>query len=221
MFGDLYDYIGTLGPLWLSVAGSSVPFVVNEALKPSGRYRAWADRFARPEVRRVVLFTLIPLTVFWAGFMAWREEHAARMLAEANSASQTNPYAVSVSGDMSQFVKDDNEQVILSLVLSNSSSSTIKTDLSQAIVSFKGAAYPPRLLNGTLLRPNQPINFRLPLGRFADLPKSGEVIINSNIKYSFMRRSTTRALSVSTAVSYSVTGQVIESQSATRQESEQ
>ncbi|UMY18843.1 hypothetical protein MMB17_05915 [Methylobacterium organophilum] len=80
---DFLIYVQAIGPAWYSVLALSVPFVVNKALNSSERYRKWASNLALPAVHRAIFFGLLLVGMFWAGFIAWRDERTARIKAES------------------------------------------------------------------------------------------------------------------------------------------
>jgi hypothetical protein len=84
MAADFYSYLWLLAGYakWLLTGG---PFLVDTALK---KYRpnwaAWLDKIILPETRRRFEIGLLLLAVFIAGFLAWRDEHTARLAAEGH-----------------------------------------------------------------------------------------------------------------------------------------
>lgn len=79
MFGDFYDYLWTLAGYakWLLTGG---PFLMDTLVK---KYRpdlaAKLDKFLPAERRRQIEIAFLGAAIFIAGFLAWRDEHIARI----------------------------------------------------------------------------------------------------------------------------------------------
>jgi hypothetical protein len=91
--GDFYLYFGAVATKWF-VYMTAGPFLLDEVLKriwPKGR--AWLAKHIAPKKRRRLEVILIIFGVFYAGFLAFRDEHKARVIAEAK-ASEVSPESV-------------------------------------------------------------------------------------------------------------------------------
>jgi hypothetical protein len=84
MAGDFYAYLWLLAGYakWLLTGG---PFLMDTLLK---RYRpdyaAKLDRFIAPELRRQLEIGVLIAAIFFAGFLTWRDEHNALIVAEGH-----------------------------------------------------------------------------------------------------------------------------------------
>lgn len=83
MLNDLYDYALVLFDKYQVVASIAIPSaVVAVALKMMERIK----NFGGPQAAAFLRFArsaVLLIAVFWIGFLAWRDEHAARIQAEA------------------------------------------------------------------------------------------------------------------------------------------
>lgn len=84
MGDDFYSYLGALwgDARWLLAGG---PYFVDAIVKkawPSGA--EWLNTFVGPKIRRNIEIVFIVLAIFFAGFIAWRDEHHARLIAEGH-----------------------------------------------------------------------------------------------------------------------------------------
>src|SRR6266446_2756107 len=95
ILNELYLYIWTVATHWVTymVAG---PLVIYEFVKwVSPAARRWLDSNIRPSHRRRIEVVLMVFGVFYAGFLAFDEEHTARLAAEARLMSAPPPSGAS------------------------------------------------------------------------------------------------------------------------------
>jgi hypothetical protein len=85
MWEDFWSYIGVLwaDARWLLAGG---PYFIDTIVKrawPDGA--EWLNGFVRPKIRYNIEITIIGLAIFLAGFLAWRDEHHARLMLKDTS----------------------------------------------------------------------------------------------------------------------------------------
>jgi hypothetical protein len=87
MLSDLWHYGSAVGQKWYALV-TGVLFVLGQLLQaiwPRGK--AWLDARWSPKQRRPVEITALVAILLFAGFEAYRDEHAARLKAETRVAS--------------------------------------------------------------------------------------------------------------------------------------
>jgi hypothetical protein len=84
MWEDFYSYLGVLwgDARWLLAGGPYFLDAIVRKTWPSGT--EWLNTFVKPRVRRNIEIVIIIIAIFLAGFLAWRDEHHARLVAEGH-----------------------------------------------------------------------------------------------------------------------------------------
>ncbi len=82
MWDDFSSYLSALWGYarWILAGGPYFADAIVKRAFPKGA--AYLDRFLKPNIRRILEITLIVGALFWASFLAWRDEHHSRLIAE-------------------------------------------------------------------------------------------------------------------------------------------